>query len=319
MGTLVNGSWRRDVEAQSFDDGRFVRDEAQLRNWIDADGAHPPEAGRYHLYIFAGCPWAHRTWLMHQLKGLDEVVGISMVSRMSADGWMFDPDSDDHRDRLHGRAFLHEVYAAGAPGYTGRCTVPVLWDEHTQAIVNNESSEIIRMLDSAFGGLAKNQVDFYPEDLRDEIDELNARIFADFNNGVYRAGFAQTSEAHAEAKSDVFALLDFLDERLAERRFLCGDRFTEADVRLFPTVARFDAAYVSAFGCDLKRLADYSNVSRYARDVYEQPGVAATVMPPAYYSRGYHSIPIAVGHSDAPPPSPERHAFEPATVAEATA
>ncbi|HEX8167033.1 MAG TPA: glutathione S-transferase family protein [Beijerinckiaceae bacterium] len=286
MGLLIDGVWRDQWYDTTSTGGRFVRKDSAFRNWVTPDGAPGPtgeggfkaEPGRYHLYVSLACPWAHRTLIFRALKGLEEMIGVSVVHwRMLSEGWTFEPGPGVVPDPINGAAYLHQVYTAAEPAYTGRVTVPVLWDKATGTIVNNESSEIIRMLNSAFDSLGAKPGDYYPPDLRDEIDALNARIYDTVNNGVYKAGFATTQEAYEEAVHPLFETLDFLDERLATRRFLCGGRVTEADWRLFTTLVRFDAVYVGHFKCNLRRIADYPNLSGYLRDLYGHPGVAGTV------------------------------------------
>jgi glutathionyl-hydroquinone reductase len=300
MGVMIDGRWTTDEEASrlKIEHGRFQRQPSVIRHWVTSDGAPGPtgdagfkaEPGRYHLFVAYGCPWAHRTLIYRVLKGLTDQIGISVARpRRTADGWVFDEKSGRFSDDLLGKHALWEVYADGHPGYTGRVTVPVLYDKESRRIVNNESADIIRMLNSAFDHCGAAPYDYYPEPLRDEIDALNDRIYETVNNGVYRAGFATTQGAYEEAFDDVFATLDFLDERLADRRYLCGDRQTEADWRLFPTLARFDVAYHYAFKCNLRRLIDYPNLWPYARDLYQTPGIAETVHFDIY-KRGYFSL-----------------------------
>lgn len=299
MGQLVDGKWHTDDTLNRDKDGRYLRQNSPVRNWLTPDGAPGPsgrggfkaEAGRYHLYIAIGCPWAHRTQLVRAIKGLEDVVSMSTVtSRRSDQGWTFDNESEQFRDALFGKNALHEIYTLSEPAYNGRVTVPVLWDKAGDRMVNNESSEIIRMFGSAFDGVGgDSSIDLYPEALRDEIDANNARIYETVNNGVYRAGFATSQEAYEEAVDGVFETLDMLEERLATRRYLAGDRLTEADWRLFPTLARFDVAYVSAFKCNKRRIVDYPNLWAYTRELYQMPGIAETVQPDTY-KRGYHSI-----------------------------
>jgi glutathionyl-hydroquinone reductase len=300
VGVMIDGVWRSEDPAVSGDAaGSFERPASSLRSWVTRDGSAGPsgragyraEPGRYHLYIAEGCPWAHRTWIVRKLKGLEEAITLSKVAGMGPEGWVFDPSDPRYRDHLHGRKALHELYSLGAERYSGRVTVPVLWDKQSDTIVNNESSEIVRMLGSAFDDVTGNSLDLYPEALRGEIDAASDRIYHGLNNGVYRAGFAATQQAYDEAFDEVFATLDWLEERLATRRYLIGPAITEADWRLFPTLVRFDVAYLSAFRCNLRRVVDYPNLWAYTRDLYQQPGVAETVVLAAY-KRGYHSIPL---------------------------
>ena len=300
MGMLVDGAWTTDELGPDFKgrDGRFIRSESAFRDWVTRDGAPGPggaggfaaEADRYHLYVAITCPWAHRTVLVRRLKGLDDTIGLSVVApRRTDQGWVFDAGDPRHRDSLYGTAALHELYTRADPRYTGRVTVPVLWDKQRETIVNNESSEIIRMFNDAFAAFAPAAPDLYPEDLRAEIDALNDVIYRTINNGVYRSGFARTQDAYEEAFDQVFATLDDLDERLATRRYLTGERLTEADWRLFPTLVRFDVAYYGAFKCNKRRLMDYTNLWAYTRELYQLSGVAETVEPETY-KRGYYSI-----------------------------
>ena len=286
MGVMVDGAWRREDGFPADASGRFTRPASPLRNWITPDGSPGPsgrggfaaEPGRYHLYVSLACPWAHRTLIFRALKGLGEAISLSVVHWfMGVDGWTFDPGPGVIADPIHHAQFLHQVYAAGDPAYTGRVTVPVLWDRKTAEIVNNESSEIIRMLNSAFDGAGALPGDFYPADLRDDIDALNARIYDTVNNGVYRAGFARSQSAYDEAVTSLFATLDWLEERLSGRRWLLGDRLTEADWRLFTTLIRFDTVYVGHFKCNIRRIADYKHLQRYLKELYRQPLIAETV------------------------------------------
>jgi putative glutathione S-transferase len=286
MGLLVDGVWQDKWYDTRLSGGRFVRADSQFRHWVTPDGApgatgeggFPAEPGRYHLYVSLACPWAHRTLIVRALKGLDAMIGVSVVHwRMLEQGWTFEEGPGVVPDAETGASFMHQVYMAAQPAYSGRVTVPVLWDRKRRTIVNNESSEIIRMFNGAFDGVGALPGDFYPADLREEIDALNARIYATVNNGVYRAGFATAQEAYEEAIGPLFETLDWLDRRLGEKRFLCGDRPTEADWRLFTTLVRFDAVYVGHFKCNVRRIADYPALSEYLRDLYQWPGVAATV------------------------------------------
>jgi putative glutathione S-transferase len=292
MGLLVNGVWHEEGSDARTTNGHYVRPDSKFRSWVTADGSSgfPAEAGRYHLYIAIGCPWAHRTWIFRKLKRLENVISMSIVApRRTDQGWVFDDNSPRYRDTLLGKRFLHEIYTLAQPDCTGRVTVPVLWDKKRQTIVNNESSEIIRMFNSAFNAFTDNQTDYYPAPLRTEIDVLNDLIYRTVNNGVYRSGFATTQVAYEEAVDALFATLDQLETRLATRRYLLGDRLTEADWRLFPTLVRFDVAYVGAFKCNLRRLVDYPNLWAYTRELYQMPGIAETV-DLEIYKQGYYSI-----------------------------
>ncbi|HEV3424798.1 MAG TPA: glutathione S-transferase family protein [Paraburkholderia sp.] len=286
MGLLVNGQWQDRWYDTASTGGRFVRKDAAFRNWVTADGSAGPsgrggfeaEAGRYHLYVSLACPWAHRTLVVRALKGLQEMISVSSVHWLMLEhGWTFADGPGVVPDTINGARLLHQVYTAAAPDYTGRVTVPVLWDKRQATIVSNESSEIIRMLNSAFDGLGAQPGDFFPAALRTQIEEINARVYDTLNNGVYKAGFATTQRAYEEAVTPLFETLDWLDAWLATRRFLTGDTFTEADIRLFTTLIRFDAVYVGHFKCNLRRIADYPNLSAYTRDIYQLPDVAGTV------------------------------------------
>ena len=285
MGLLIDGTWHDQWYDTRGTGGRFVREDAQFRNWVTVDGAPGPsgeggfaaEIGRYHLYVCLACPWAHRTLIMRRLKGLEEIIGVSLVNAyMGAGGWTFDAEGDNV-DHLYHSGHLYDIYLRARSGYSGRVTVPVLWDRERETIVNNESAEIIRMLNSAFDGLGAKGGDYYPEPLRGEIDELNGFIYPNINDGVYRAGFATTQQAYEEAWHDVFNALDSIDERLATRRYLTGDELTEADIRLFTSLIRFDAVYYGHFKCNRQRIEDYPNLRGYVRDIYQLPGIAETV------------------------------------------
>ena len=285
MGLLVDGAWSDQWYDTAKSGGAFERSESRFRNWVTPDGGPGPtgqggfaaEPGRYHLYVSLACPWAHRTLIFRRLKGLDGMIGLSVVNPVMRDGgWSFAPGPGVTPDP-GGAAFLHEIYTRAEPGCTTRVTVPILWDLHTGTIVSNESADIIRMFNQAFDGVGATPGDLYPTDLRPEIDALNARIYATVNNGVYRAGFATTQAAYDDAVQPLFDTLDWLDRHLARRRFLCGDTLTEADWRLFTTLARFDAVYVGHFKCNIRRLVDYRNLWAYARDLYAQPGIRDTV------------------------------------------
>ncbi len=295
MGMLIEGIWHdvpRDTQSTG---GAFVRPESGFRGRVSADGSSgfKAEAGRYHLYIARACPWANRTTIVRALKGLEDTLPMSIVDPyFGPHGWEFTAANGATRDEANGRRYLYEVYLLVKPDFTGRVTVPVLWDTQSRTIVNNESSEIIRMLNTEFDAFARRSFpDLYPKELRDEIDALNERIYRDVNNGVYRAGFATAQDKYEEAVSALFAALDWLEERLAARRWLCGERFTEADLRLFTTLVRFDAVYYSHFKCNLRRLADYPNLWRYTREAYALPGIAGTVDMESIKSHYYRSMP----------------------------
>ncbi|MEQ1949882.1 glutathione S-transferase family protein [Mesorhizobium sp. CN2-181] len=286
MGQLVDGKWQDVWYSTKETGGRFVRSEAPWRDWVNADGKPAPgrtrgfraEPGRYHLYVSYACPWAHRTLIFRVLKKLEDMISVSVVHHfMGKDGWTFLAEDGATGDDLYGLDFLHQIYTKADSHYSGRVTVPVLWDRKEQTIVSNESSEIIRMLNSAFDEWGDASVDFYPEPLQAEIDAINALVYPAINNGVYRAGFATTQEAYEEAFGELFSALDTLEKRLSGQRYLVGEKITEADWRLFTTLARFDPVYVGHFKCNLRRIADYPNLSNYLRDLYQVPGVAGTV------------------------------------------
>lgn len=286
MGLLLEGIWQDQWYDTAKSGGRFIRSESQFRNWITPDGSPGPtgrggfkaEPGRYHLYISQACPWAHRATIFRALKGLESMIPLSVVHwLMGEQGWSFVPARGVVADGVNGTEFLHQVYTKAVPDYSGRVTVPVLWDKAQGTIVNNESADILRMFNSAFDGVGAVPGDYCLDDLRPEIDALNARIYETVNNGVYRAGFATTQAAYEEAVMALFETLDWLEARLARQRWLCGARQTEADWRLFPTLLRFDLVYVGHFKCNLRRLQDYPNLWSYTRELYQTPGVAATV------------------------------------------
>jgi putative glutathione S-transferase len=286
MGLLVHGKWTDRWYDTKGHDGHFVRKAAQFRNWVTADGSPGPsgrggfkaEAGRYHLYVSLACPWANRTLIFRHIKGLEDMISLSVVHwTMGHQGWTFEPGAGVIADPIHDAHYFHEVYTGADPEYSGRVTVPVLWDKQTETIVSNESSEIIRMFNNAFDQVGALPGDYYPEELREEIDEINARIYSNVNNGVYKAGFATTQEAYEEAVFPLFETLDWLEQRLSQRRYLMGDRLTEADWRLFTTLVRFDPVYVGHFKCNIRRLADYPNLWAYTRDLYQHEGVADTI------------------------------------------
>ncbi|MEM9321097.1 MAG: glutathione S-transferase family protein [Pseudomonadota bacterium] len=287
MGLLVDGEWHDTWYDTKSTGGAFKRSAAQFRNWITADGAPGPsgrggfeaESGRYHLYVSHACPWAHRTLIFGELKGLSDHISVSVVHPDMLDkGWTF--ETDDHGatgDKLFGSDFAHQIYTRADPSYSGRVTVPILWDKVGKTIVSNESSEIIRMFNSAFDGITGNSDDYWPEAMRDAIEEVNARIYSDVNNGVYKCGFATTQEAYDSAIGPLFDTLDWLEDRLGRNRYLMGDRMTEADWRLFTTLIRFDPVYHLHFKCNRRRLVDYPNLWAYTRELYQWPGVAQTV------------------------------------------
>ena len=312
MGLLVDGKWHDEWYDTAKSGGKFERFESTFRNWITADGSagpngsdgFPAEAGRYHLYVSYSCPWAHRTLIYRKLKGLEDAVTVSIAdSEKNGEGWTFREGNGLIPDDINGTTYLHQVYTKAEPGYSGRVTVPTLWDKSRATVVNNESSEIIRMFDHAFEDLGATGEDLYPQALRAEIDALNERIYATVNNGVYRAGFATSQTAYDGAVGPLFETLEFLEDRLSGQRYLTGDRLTEADWRLWPTLVRFDLAYHGNFKCNLKRLVDYPNLWGYTRDLYQQPGIAETVNTDQI-KRGYYSI-VAVNPTKIVPAGPE--------------
>ncbi|MGE0312211.1 MAG: glutathione S-transferase family protein [Lautropia sp.] len=286
MGLLVDGKWQDTWYDTDATGGRFERKESTFRHWVTPDGAPGPSGdggfdahpSRYHLYVSLACPWAHRALIVRALKGLEQWIPISIVHwHMGEQGWTFEPGAGVIADPIHHARCLHQVYTAADPAFSGRVTVPVLWDKHRATIVNNESSEIIRMFGSAFDALGATPGDFYPQALRAEIDAVNARVYDTVNNGVYKAGFATTQRAYEEAVLPLFHTLDWLEARLADSRWLVGDTLTEADIRLFTTLVRFDAVYHGHFKCNLRRIVDYPGLSRFLGAVYRLPGVADTV------------------------------------------
>ncbi len=287
MGQLVDGKWEKGAVAPSDASGKFVRGTTKFRNWITADGSAGPsgeggfeaEAGRYHLYVSYACPWAHRALVFRQIKGLQDMIGVSAVHPdMLEDGWTFDTDFDGATgDSLYDLPFMRDIYTKADPNVSGKVTVPVLWDKKRETIVSNESSEIIRMFNSAFDGLTGNRDDYWPEPLRDAIEEVNDRVYHTVNNGVYKTGFATTQSAYDDAVGPLFDSLDWLEERLGENRYLVGDRITEADWRLFTTLIRFDKVYHGHFKCNRQRIVDYPNLWGFTRELYQWPGVAGTV------------------------------------------
>jgi glutathionyl-hydroquinone reductase len=304
-GEMIDGVWHTRFHNTKATGGRFQRGQPKYRNWVTPDGSAGPSGsagfpaarGRYHLYVSLACPWAHRTAIFRKLKSLEDVISMTEVEPVMGDeGWQFGPDAD--LDTLNGKQKLNEIYLIADPRYTGRVSVPVLWDKQQRTIVNNESSEIIRMLNSAFDAFTNERTDYYPAELRGEIDALNERVFMSVNNGVYRSGFASTQEAYEEAFLDLFATLDWLEDKLSRQRYLAGDRITEADWRLFTTLLRFDAVYYSHFKCNLRRIVDYPNLSNYLRELYQWPGVADTVnmdhIKRHYYASMLHLNPSGI-------------------------
>ena len=297
MGMLVDGVWNVAGIDTKATGGKFLRADAQMRNWITPNGAAGPsgvggfaaESGRYHLYVSYACPWAHRTLIFRQIKALADHITVSVVHPDMLDqGWSFATDFQDATgDSLFGAQHAHEIYTRAAPDFTGRVTVPILWDKAQNTIVSNESSEIIRMFNSAFDGLTGNTDDYWPEALRPDIEEVNARIYDTLNNGVYKSGFASTQEAYEAAVHPLFETLDWLETRLSTHRYLLGDHLTEADWRLFPTLIRFDPVYHLHFKCNRSRLIDFPNLWAYTRELYQWPGVAQTVNMP-HIVRHYH-------------------------------
>jgi len=305
MGQLVEGVWQQDGDRTK--DGHFVRPATRFRNWVTPDGKAGPsgdagfaaETGRYHLYVSLACPWAHRTVMFRKLKGLENVISISNVSPdMLKDGWTFNKDEGSSGDDINGKSRLSEIYVLADPKYSGRVSVPVLWDKKKKTIVNNESSEIIRMLNSAFDAFTNVHTDYYPENLRPEIDRINDLVYPNINNGVYRAGFATAQAAYELAFRGVFDTLDELEQILLKQRYLVGSAITEADWRLFSTLIRFDAVYYSHFKCNWRRISDYPNLSNYVRDLYQVPGIAETVnlqqIKRHYYNSQRHVNPTGI-------------------------
>ncbi len=277
MGEMVDGAWRSDEDLAHTESGQFKRPPTRFRGTIAAGGPHPPAAGRYHLYVSLACPWAHRALILRRLKGLEDIVGLSVTHWLMRDeGWTFAegpgvvPDPD-------GARLMSEVYRRADPHYTGRVTVPVLWDREAGTIVNNESSEVIRLFNTSFDDVGARPGDFYPEALRPEIDAVNARVYDTLNNGVYRAGFATTQEAYEAAVTPLFDTMDWLEQRLSRQPYLVGGAVTEADWRLFTTLVRFDAVYHGHFKCNFRRLVDYPALWDYARRLYRWAGIAETV------------------------------------------
>ncbi len=297
MGLMIDGEWHSDDDIASDARGHFMREASKFRHWVTADGSPGPsgdggfraEPGRYHLFVSPSCPWAHRTIIMRKLKKLEHVVSMSIADRPKIEGWAYAKAIDDLEPCPDGIFRLHQIYKLANPAYTGKVTVPTLWDRKRRTIVNNESSEIIRMINSAFNAWADTSFDFYPEGLHDEINEMNNFVYEHLNNGVYRTGFAKTQEAYNEAVRKVFYGLDTLEKRLDGRRYLVGERITEADWRAFPTLLRFDLVYYSHFKCNIRRIQDYPNLANYLRELYQWPGIKDTFdlhkIKAGYYSQ----------------------------------
>ncbi|WP_299177722.1 glutathione S-transferase family protein [uncultured Neptuniibacter sp.] len=302
MGLLIEGKWHDQWYDTKSHKGEFIRSESQFRHWVTPDGSAGPtgeegfkaEAGRYHLYVSLACPWAHRALIMRELKGLQDLISVSVVHPLMLEqGWTFASDSPAATgDLLYGYSYLHQLYTRSQPDYTGRVTVPVLWDKQKQTIVNNESSEIIRMLNSAFNRCGANAADLYPTHLQEKIDHLNSWIYDSINNGVYRVGFATSQQAYDSAVETLFSSLEKLEQKLSEQRYLAGDQMTEADIRLFTTLVRFDPVYVTHFKCDRKRISDYPSLSGYLRELYQIPGIAESVNMTHIREHYYRSHPM---------------------------
>lgn len=297
---LVNGRWTEDWQPVQAKDakGGFVRQTSSFRNWVTPDGSAGPtgeagfkaEEGRYHLYVAYICPWASRTLIGRKLKGLDAAISVSVVEpALTKQGWRFGDYPGATEDQLQGATYMHQIYTSAAPAFTGRATVPVLWDKQRQTIVNNESADILRMMNSGFGELASKSIDLYPVGKRAEINAFNDRIYPDLNNGVYRAGFATTQIAYEEAFAGVFACLDWVESQLEGRSFLFSEHPGESDIRLFVTLVRFDVAYHGLFKCNLRRLSDYPGLRAFCRRMLDWPGIAETVNID-HIKRGYYSI-----------------------------
>ncbi|MGH1439353.1 MAG: glutathione S-transferase family protein [Cellvibrionaceae bacterium] len=293
MGLLVKGQWQNSWYDTKKSGGEFIREDSQYRHWITADGDAGPtgeggfiaEADRYHLYVSLACPWAHRTLIFRQLKKLENIISVSIVHPHMLDkGWVFDRAFEEPfdksvqcKDDVYDSQFLYEIYTRNDTHYSGRVTVPILWDKKRECIVNNESADIIRMFNSAFNHLTNDHSDFYPESQREEIDLMNERVYRHINNGVYKCGFATQQKAYEKAFRDLYSALDFVDDKLRQNKYLVGDSLTEADWRLFTTLVRFDAVYVGHFKCNLKRISDYKHLSHYLKELYQYAGISETV------------------------------------------
>ena len=307
MGMMIDGQWHSKEPASSTASDTFQRAQSVFRDWITADGgpgpdgqtAQPAQANRYHLYVSLACPWAHRTLIMRELKGLQKLISVSVVNPiMGEQGWTFEPAQGVVADPVMDVQFLYQLYAQANPQFTGRITVPVLWDKQRGTIINNESAEIIRIFNTAFDSLGANKVNMAPADLLPQIDQINAHVYDTVNNGVYKAGFARSQAAYDSAVHALFDSLDGLESRLAQQRYLTGTQLTEADWRLFTTLIRFDPVYVGHFKCNLRRLIDYPNLWNYMLELYQMPGVASTVsldhIKTHYYSSHQHLNPSGI-------------------------
>ncbi|PYE35468.1 putative glutathione S-transferase [Idiomarina fontislapidosi] len=303
MGLLVEGKWHDKWYDTKKHGGRFVRSESQFRNHIEQGGQFPPESGRYHLYVSYACPWAHRALIFRKLKGLESHIDVSVVHPlMLENGWEF--SDAPLNDPLYQSDFMYQLYLKADPNYSGRVTVPVLWDKKTETIVNNESAEIIRIFNSAFNELTGNDLDFYPEPLREEIDSVNERVYHDINNGVYKCGFATEQTAYEEAFKALFDALDWVEERLQHQDYLVGDQLTEADWRLFTTLVRFDAVYFGHFKTNKYRIHDYPKMSGYLSRLFNHPGVADTVVMD-HIKRHYYGSHKTINPTQIVPVGPE--------------
>ena len=312
MGMLINGELANSWLDKEIEEGEFKRMESFFRHWVTADGKVGPtgdagfkaEADRYHLYVSEACPWAHRTIIFRKLKKLENIIGISYVEAdMLDDGWTFS-SSGKYQDNLYAFKHAYELYQKADSNFTGQITVPILWDKKTRTIVNNESSEIIRMLNTAFNEFTYNKIDYYPEELQENIDSINQPIYDNINNGVYRCGFASTQEAYEKAFNRLFDQLDKTEKLLSTQRYLLGENITEADWRLFTTLVRFDAVYVGHFKCNLKRISDYPNLSNYLRDLYQEPGISMTV-DIDYIKRHYYFSHTSINPTQIIPQGPQ--------------
>lgn len=319
MGMLVDGQWHDKWYDTRKNDGKYQREDARFRNWITADGSagptgdagFSPESGRYHLYVSLACPWAHRTLIFRKLKKLENHISVSVVSPlMLGQGWSYDESTGATPDTINHAHHHHQIYTADTPDYTGRVTVPVLWDKKTGRIVSNESSEIIRMFNSAFNELTGDREDFFPEELQPDIEAINAKVYDSINNGVYKTGFATTQNVYEEAVTALFTSMDELEELLSRQRYLAGSRVTEADWRLFTTLVRFDAVYHGHFKCNIRSLKDYPNLWAYTRELYQWPGIAETVNMKHIKEHYYYSHDM-INPTRIVPVGPDLHFMEP--------